>query len=95
MRDLEGKLAAFQDVTERFRNDTRKRAFAPWLEKRAQYYAESPFGTRFLADSRERLLPPQASRSEYERIMRHMLHYSEEDLEMFREAWREMLKTQF
>ena len=95
VRDLQARLVAMQDINERFRNDTRSRAFAPWLEKRAQYYAESPFGTRFLADRRERLLPPQASRSEYERIMRHTLHYSEEGLETFREAWREMLKTQF
>jgi hypothetical protein len=95
LRDLQGRLDAIQNVEERFRNDTRVRAFAPWLEKRAEYYAASSFGQRFLADRRVRLLPPSASRSEYERIMRYSLHYSEEDLEMFREAWREMLKTQF
>jgi endogenous inhibitor of DNA gyrase (YacG/DUF329 family) len=95
IRELESRLTAIQDVNERFRNDTRVRAFAPWLEKRAQYYAASSFGQRFLADRGERLLPPSASRSNYERIMRYTLKYSEEDLEMFREAWREMLKTQF
>ena len=95
VRDLQARLVAMQDINERFRNDTRSRAFAPWLEKRAQYYAESPFGSRFLADRKERLLPPSASRSHYESIMRHTLHYSEEDIETFREAWREMLKTQF
>ncbi len=95
VRDLQARLVAMQDVNERFRNDTRVRAFAPWLEKRAEYYAASSFGQRFLAGRRVRLLPPSASRSEYERIMRHTLHYSEEDLETFREAWREMLKTQF
>ena len=95
VRDLEGKLAAMLNVNERFRNDTRSRALAPWLEKRAEYYAVSSFGQRFLADRKERLLPPQASRSEYERIMRYSLKYSDEDLETFREAWREMLKTQF
>jgi len=95
VRDLESKLAAIQNVNERFRNDTRIRAFAPWLEKRAEYYRSSSFGQRFLADRRERWLPPSASRSEYERIMRNNLYYSDEDLEMFREAWREMLKTQF
>ena len=95
LRDQQGRLDAIQNVEERFRNDTRVRAFAPWIEKRAQYYAETPFGKRFLADRKERLLPPSASRSHYESIMRHTLHYSEEDLETFREAWREMLKTQF
>ena len=95
VRDLQARLAALQDVNERFRNDTRVRAFAPWVEKRAQYYAESPFGQRFLSNRKERLLPPSASRSHYESIMRHTLHYSEEVLESFREAWREMLKTHF
>ena len=95
VRELESRLIAIQDVNERFRNDTRVRAFAPWLEKRAEYYAVSSFGQRFLADCGERLLPPSASRSNYERIMRYTLKYSDEDLEMFREAWREMLKTQF
>ncbi len=95
VRDLQARLVAMQDINERFRNDTRSRAFAPWIEKRAQYYAETPFGKRFLADRKERLLPPSASRSHYESIMRHTFHYSEEDLETFREAWREMLKTQF
>ncbi len=95
VRDLQARLAALQDVNERFRNDTRMRAFPTWLEKRAAYYAESPFGSRFLADRKECLLPPSASRAQYETIMRYTLKYSEEDLEMFREAWREMLKTQF
>jgi TolA-binding protein len=95
VRDLQARLVALQDVNERFRNDTRIRAFAPWLEKRAQYYAESSFGQRFLADRGKRLLPPSASRANYERIMRYTLKYAEDEIEMFREAWREMLKTQF
>ncbi len=95
VRDLQARLVALQDVNERFRNDTRMRAFPTWLEKRAAYYAASSFGQRFLADRKERLLPPSASRAQYETIMRYTLKYSEEDLETFREAWREMLKTQF
>ena len=95
VRELESRLTAIQDINERFRNDTRVRAFAPWLEKRAQYYAASSFGQRFLADRGERLLPPSASRANYERIMRYTLKYADEDIETFREAWREMLKTQF
>src|SRR6266566_8532676 len=38
VRGLQARLVAMQDVNERFRNDTRVTAFAPWLEKRAQYY---------------------------------------------------------
>ncbi len=95
VKDLQHRLQALSDVNERFRNDTRVRAFPTWLEKRAAYYAESPMGLRFLADRKKRLLPPSASRSEYERILRYTLKYSEDEIETFREAWREMLKTQF
>lgn len=101
-RTLRAQLEAIQLANERFRNDTQVRAFPAWLEKHARYYAKSPFGRRFIADRhammegrKAPLLPPQASRSEYERIIRYTLKYAEEDIETFREAWREMLKTQF
>jgi hypothetical protein len=31
----------------------------------------------------------------FERMLRYTLKYSEDEIETFREAWREMLKTQF
>ena len=95
VRDLEKRLATLQSVNERFRNDTQVRAFGSWLEKQARYYTETPFGQRFLDGRKNKILPPRASRAQYEAIMYHQLGYSTEDIELFREAWREMLKTQF
>ncbi len=69
-----------------FRNDTQVRAFPAWLAKHARYYAMSAFGQRFLTDRKERLLPPQASRSRYEQMLRYTLKYSEDEIETFREA---------
>ncbi len=94
VRALEARLAALQMVNERFRNDTQVRAFGSWLEKQARYYAQMPFGQRFLDGRKNQVLPPRASRAAYEAIMYHQLGYSAEDIETFREAWREMLKTQ-
>jgi hypothetical protein len=94
VRELEARLAALRMVNERFRNDTQVRAFGSWLEKQARYYSETPFGRRFLDGRRNQVLPPRASRAAYEAIMYHQLGYSAEDIETFREAWREMLKTQ-
>jgi len=94
VRELEKRLASLQSVNERFRNDTQVRAFGSWL-KQARYYAETPFGQRFLDGRKNQILPPRASRAQYESIMYHQLGYSTEDIETFREAWREMLKTQF
>lgn len=82
-------------VGEKFGNDTQLRSFSTFLERDARYYAATPFGLRFLSDCKERLLPPVASRSNYERMLRYTLHYSDEEIEVFCEAWREMLKTQF
>jgi hypothetical protein len=58
-------------VNERFRNDTQMRAFGAWLEKQARYYAETPFGQRFLDSRKNRILLPRASRAPYEQIMSH------------------------
>jgi len=95
VRELEKRLATLQSVNERFRNDTQVRAFGTWLEKQARYYAETPFGQRFLDGRKNQVIPPRASRATYETILYHRLGYSAEDIETFREAWREMLKTQF
>ena len=94
VRELHVRLEAIQNVDERFRMDTQVRPFGSWLQKHARYYAETHFGQRFLADRRTRLLPPQGSRADYEARLR-AAGYQASDLEIFREAWREMLKAQF
>src|SRR5258708_16607557 len=94
VREVEARLAALQSLNERFRNDTQVRAFESWL-KQARYYAETPFGQRFLDGRKNQVLPQCASRAAYEAIMYHQLGYSTDDIETFRDAWREMLKTQF
>jgi hypothetical protein len=95
VRELEARLAALQMVNEHFRNDTQVRAFGSWLEMQARHYAETSFGQRFLDGRKNQVLPLRASRATYESIMYYQLGYSTEDIETFREAWREMLKTQF
>ena len=55
-----GRLAVLQMVNERFRNATQVRAFGAWL-KQAHYYAETPFGQRFLEGSKNKILPSRAS----------------------------------
>jgi uncharacterized Zn finger protein (UPF0148 family) len=94
MRELHMRLEARENVDERFRIDTQVRPFGSWLQKHARYYAQTPFGQRFLADRSSRLLPPRGSRADYESRLR-AAGYQASDLETFREAWREMLKTQF
>ena len=94
VQELHMRLEAIQNVDERFRMDTQVRPFGSWLQKHARYYAQTPFGQQFLADRRTRLLPPQGSRADYEARLR-AAGYEASDLETFREAWREMLKTQF
>ena len=95
VKKLEAQLASLQSVNERFRNDTQVHAFSAFLANHARYYAEAPFGQRFLDGRKNKILPPRGSRAQSEAIMYHQLGYSPEDIEMFREAWREMLKTQF
>jgi uncharacterized Zn finger protein (UPF0148 family) len=88
---LERRLTAIQDIEERFRTDTEARAFKTWLAKHARYYAETPFGQRFL-DTYEGM-PPRGSRAWYEQLLRNA-HYSAEDIATFREAWKAMLLAQ-
>ena len=93
-RTLRTHIKTIQLANERFRNDTQVRAFGTWLPKHAHYYAQTSFGQRFLADRKALLFPPQASRADYEQRLKNAGYLSEE-IETFREAWREMLKTQF
>ena len=93
LRELQARLDALQNTEERFRTDTEARKFRVWL-KDARYYAETPFGQKFL--DKNTGMPPRASRGKYEQLLRDAGDYfTAEDLETFREAWREMLKTQF
>jgi hypothetical protein len=59
VKALEARFTALQSVNERFRNDTQARAFGAWLEKQARYYAETPFGQRFLDSRKNKVLPPR------------------------------------
>ena len=88
---LERRLTAIQNIEERFRTDTEARAFKTWLTKHARYYAETPFGQRFL-DTYEGM-PPRGSRARYEQLLRSA-HYSAEDITTFHEAWKAMLLAQ-
>jgi hypothetical protein len=88
---LERRLTAIQDIEERFRTDTEARAFKTWLAKHARYYAETPFGQRFL-DTYEGM-PPRGSRARYEQLLRSA-YYSAEDITPFHEAWKAMLLAQ-
>jgi len=88
---LERRLTAIQDIEERFRTDTEARAFKTWLAKHARYYAETPFGQRFL--DKYDGMPPRGSRALYEQLLRNA-HYSAEDIATFREAWKALLLAQ-
>jgi uncharacterized Zn finger protein (UPF0148 family) len=88
---LERRLTAIQDIEERFRTDTEARAFKTWLAKHARYYAETPFGQRFL--EKYEGMPPRGSRAWYEQLLRNA-HYSAEDIATFREAWKAMILAQ-
>lgn len=89
--DLERRLTAIQNIEERFRTDTEVRVFKTWLAKHARYYAETPFGQRFL--EKYEGMPPRGSRAKYEQLLRDS-HYSAEDIKTFHEAWKAMLLSQ-
>lgn len=91
VRKLEHQLKTIKNVEELFRNDIKRRAFGTWMEYHARYYVETSFGQRFLDGIKSKVLPRHASRSEYERIMYHVLGYSQEDIRTFHEAWKAML----
>ena len=77
------------DIEGRFRTDTQVRHFKGWLRQHLQAH-DTDFFKRFLADTR---LPQHASRSRYAAFLRHY-HYSEEDISLFEEAWKDMMFLQ-
>jgi hypothetical protein len=74
------------DVETNYRMDTRQHNFKPWLRKQRLYTPRS-FAQRFVDD---KALPPQASRAHFEQLLRS-LHYSDEEIETFRDLWKAML----
>lgn len=84
-KDLQERL----DLEERFRTDVEVRTFKSWLRTHPQP-RDTDFAKRFLDD---RDMPLKASRSKYEAQL-HRLKYSEEDVSLFREAWKDMLLLQ-
>lgn len=82
-------LRASLDLEGRFRTDVAVHHFKPWLRRHLQL-EDSTFARRFLDDTR---LPHQASRSMYEARLRHYA-YSDEDIFLFRDAWKTMLLSQ-
>ncbi len=74
------------DAEARFHMDTEARHFKPWLRKQRIYTPDS-FARLFVDD---KALPPQASRAHYEALLRS-LHYSDENVETFRDLWKAML----
>lgn len=73
-------------INKRFHADTEVRHFKSWLRKHPQP-TESDFFQRFLTDTR---LPQHASRAFYEAKLRAYA-YSEEDVHLFEETWKDML----
>ncbi len=89
---LEKEIQRMQErlnVEERFRTDTQVRHFKSWLRRHLQA-RDTDFFKRFLADTR---LPQHASRSRYEAFMR-LYRYSDEDIYLFEEAWKDMMFIQ-
>ena len=74
------------DVEASYRLDTRQHNFKPWLRKQ-RLYTPGSFAQRFVDN---KALPPQASRAHFEQLLRG-LHYSDEDIETFRDLWKAML----
>jgi hypothetical protein len=74
------------DVETRYRMDTERHNFKPWLRKQ-RLYTPGSFAQRFVDD---KALPPQASRAHFEQLLRS-LHYSDEKIETFRDLWKAML----
>lgn len=89
VRVLQERLASIERLEERYRLDVQVRHFKSWLRRHLQPQ-DSDFAKRFLADTR---LPLHASRSLYEARLR-LYKYSDEDIQLFRQAWLSMLFTQ-
>jgi septal ring factor EnvC (AmiA/AmiB activator) len=89
---LEVEIRRLQErlnVEQRFRTDTQVRHFKSWLRRNAQP-RDTDFFKRFQADTR---LPQHTSRSRYAAFL-HLYHYSEEDIYLFEEAWKDMMFLQ-
>ncbi len=87
--ELEAENARLREqlnVEVRYRMDTRQHNFKPWLRKQ-RLYTPGSFAQRFVDDQ---ALPPQASRAHFEQLLRS-LHYSDKELETFRDLWKAML----
>jgi len=82
--DFYEKLRA---VKEKARIDTQARPFKAWL-KQARFYAETPFGQRFLEKNIG--MSPRGSRSRYQAEMRRA-GFQQEEKELFQEVWEAML----
>ena len=86
--ELEQEVQRLQEqlnIEQRFRTDTQVHHFKSWL--RTHRPAGTDFAARFLDDRR---LPPETSRSRYEGLLR-LYQYSDEDIFLFRELWKDML----
>src|SRR5947209_17334879 len=89
---LEQENAALQErlnIEQRFRTDYQVRHFKSWLRKHPQAQ-DTDFAKRFIADTR---LPEHASRGLYGAHLR-LYKYSEKDMYLFQEAWKDMIFTQ-
>jgi hypothetical protein len=75
------------NLEERFRTDTTVHHFKKWIRSHEQPQ-DTNFFKRFLADSQ---LPEHASRGLYEAKMRIAGNYSDEDMQLFQDAWRSMI----
>ena len=76
-----------RDVKEKARTDTQARPFKAWL-KQARFYAETPFGQRFL--EKNMAMSPRGSHGRYQAEMRRA-GFQQEEKELFQEAWEAML----
>jgi len=86
---LEAEIQRLKDllaINKRFHADTEVRHFKSWLRKHPQP-SESDFFQRFLTDTR---LPQHSSRAMYEAKLK-LYAYSEEDIHLFEETWKDML----
>ena len=88
---LEHEVQRLQErlaIEQRYRTDTQVRHFKAWIRSHPQPQ-DSNFPQRFLADSR---LPQHASRSLYAARLKQY-GYSDEDIFLFQERWKDMLFT--
>ncbi len=90
--ELEHEVQRLQerlDIEQRYRTDTQVRHFKAWIRSHPQPQ-DSDFFKRFLADTR---LPQHASRALYAARLKQY-GYSDEDMHLFEETWKDMLFIQ-